>query len=188
MAGAVSSPGPGPATRGAYLAVPLLVGAAVSVALGVFGRLHTPTEEALWIGPFPSLVAMKVWLTIVVLALAVVQLVTALWIYGRLGWQAPSWLGGLHRGLGALALLVSLPVAANCLWVLGFESYSPRVLAHGLLGCAVYGAFVAKVLTLHGRRLPSWAVPVVAGLLLTAVVGVSLTSAVWYLATKGVPH
>src|SRR5262249_41925420 len=78
--------------------------------------------------------------------------------------------------------------AANCLWVLGFQTSGPRVLAHGLLGCAFYGAFVAKLLTLHSRRLPNWALPVVAGLLLTAVVGVSLTSAVWYLGTGGAPH
>jgi hypothetical protein len=179
---------PVPAKRGAYLAVPLLVGAAVAVALGVFGRLHTGTEKALWIGPFPSLIAMKVWLTLVVLGLALLQLVSALWIYGRLGGPAPRSIGTVHRGIGALAVLISLPVAANCLWVLGFESYSPRVVAHGLLGCAFYGAFVAKVLTLHSRRLPNWALPVVGGLLFTAVVGVSLTSSVWYLATEGVPH
>jgi hypothetical protein len=179
---------PVPVRRGAYVVVPLLVGAAVAVALGVFGRVHTATEKALWVGPFPSLIAMKVWLTLVVLGLALLQLISALWIYGRLGGRPPRSIGTVHRAIGALAVLISLPVAANCLWVLGFESYSPRVLAHGLLGCAFYGAFVAKVLTLHSRRLPNWALPVVAGLLFTAVVGVSLTSSVWYLATEGVPH
>jgi hypothetical protein len=187
MGGAADSTVP-TAPRGVLVAVPLLVGAAVSVALGVFGRLHTPTGEALWIGPFPSLVAMKVWLTIAVLALALAQFVSALWIYGRFGARPLRWVNGLHRGLGALAVLISLPVAANCLWVLGLQASTPRVLAHGLLGCAFYGAFVAKLLTLHSRRLPNWALPVVAGLLLTAVVGVSLTSAVWYLATEGAPH
>ena len=174
--------------RGVLVVVPLLVGAAVAVAIGVYGRMHTPTGVALWLGPFPSLLTMKVWLTIAVLGLALAQFVSALWIYGRLGARPPRWAGGLHRGLGALAVLISLPVAANCLWALGFQTSSPRVLAHGLLGCAFYGAFVAKVLTLHWRRLPNWALPVVAGLLLTAVVGVSLTSAVWYLATVGAPQ
>jgi uncharacterized protein DUF6529 len=188
MGGAPGRTVPVAAPRGFLLAVPLLVGAAVSVAVGVFGRLHTPTGTALFTGPFPSLVAMKVWLTVVVLGLALAQLVSALWIYGRLGRPAPPWLGGLHRGLGALAVLVSLPVAVNCLWVLGLQSSSPRVLAHGLLGCAFYGAFVAKVLVLRWRRLPNWALPAVAGLLFTTVVGVSLTSAIWYLATEGPPH
>jgi hypothetical protein len=181
----MSDAAPAPSTRVAFLVVPVLVGAAVAAALGVFSRLHTPTGEALWIGPFPSLSAMKVWLTIVVLALALVQLVSALWMYGRLGLRPPKWTGTLHRTVGVLAVLVSLPVAANCVWALGLESYSLRVLAHGLLGCAVYGALVAKVLSLHSRRLPKWAVPVMAGLLFTAVVGVGVTGAVWYLATQG---
>jgi hypothetical protein len=55
------------------------------------------------------------------------------------------------------------------------------------LGCAFYGAFAAKVLVLNSKRLPAWALPVVAGLLLTAVVGAGLTSAVWYFATIGTP-
>ena len=174
--------------RPALLVVPLLVGAVVSVALGVFGRVHTPGGRPIWLGPFPSVIAMKVWLTVVVLTLAAVQLVTALWMYGRLGGRPPQWVGALHKTTGTLAFVVSLPVAASCLWLLGFQSYSDRVLSHGLLGCAFYGAFVAKVLALHTKRLPNWAVPVVAGLLLTAVVGVGLTSAVWYLTTVGVPH
>jgi hypothetical protein len=184
----MSIPVSAPTRRGALLAVPLLAGAAVAVALGVFGRLHTPTARALWLGPFPSLLAMKVWLTVVVFALALVQLVSASWMYGRLGGRPPRWVSPLHRVSGVLAVLVSLPVAANCLWVLGLQSYSGRVLAHGLLGCAFYGAFVAKVLTVHSRRLPTWAIPVVAGLLFTAAVAVSLTSAGWYLATQGTPR
>jgi hypothetical protein len=183
----MSIPEPAPRRPGALLAVPLLAGAAVAVALGVFGRLHTPTARALWLGPFPTLTAMKVWLTIVVIALALVQLLSASWMYGRLGGRPPRWVGPLHRVSGVLAVLVSLPVAANCLWVLGLQSYNARVLAHGLLGCAFYGAFVAKVLTVHDRRLPTWAVPTVGGLLLTAAVAVSLTSAGWYLATEGTP-
>ena len=180
--------GPGlPAKRGAFIAVPLLAGAAVAVALGVFGRLHTPTGQALWKGPFPSVIAMKVWLTVVVLALALVQLFAALWMYGRLGVRPPQWIGRAHRAVGAVAVLVSIPVAANCLWVFGLQTYDGRVLAHGLLGCAFYGAFVAKVLTLHSRRVPGWALPVVAGLLFATVVAVSLTSAMWYLATHGRP-
>ncbi len=173
--------------RPALVLIPLLVGAAVAVALGVFGRAHPPTGRALWVWPFSSLIAMKVWLTVVVLALALVQLVTALWMYGRLGVRPASWAGRLHKTTGTLAFLVSLPVAVNCLWVLGLQSYDARVLAHGIFGCAFYGAFVAKVLTLHSRRLPGWALPVVAGLLLAAVVGVGVTSAVWYLSTRGLP-
>jgi hypothetical protein len=167
--------------------VPLLVGAALAVALGVFGRVHHPAGTVRWTGPFPDVYAMKVWLTLVVLILAAGQLITALWMYGKLGLRRPPWLGALHRSTGWATFLVSLPVAAACLWALGFQSGSTRVLAHGLLGCAFYGALAAKVIVVHSKRLPGWALPVVGGLVLTAVVGAGLTSAVWYFATIGAP-
>src|SRR6476659_9277916 len=98
-------------TRPWRLLAVLLPGAAIAVALGVFGRVHHPTGKVGWVGPFPSIYAMKVWLAVVVLALALVQLLLALWIYGKLGPQAPPWAGRLHRAVGGLAFLVSLPVA-----------------------------------------------------------------------------
>src|SRR5690349_16809922 len=83
--------------RPAFLLVPVAVGAVVAVALGVFGTVHTPTGRALFATPFASFYEMKVWLTTVALGFAFVQLVTALWMYGKLGRAAPSWAGGLHR-------------------------------------------------------------------------------------------
>ena len=50
------------------------------------------------------------------------QVVGALWIYGRLGIAAPSWLGTAHRVSGAVALALSVFVAYHCLWALGLES------------------------------------------------------------------
>ncbi|MDG4825220.1 DUF6529 family protein [Asanoa sp. WMMD1127] len=167
--------------------IPLLVGAAVSVALGVFGSVHEPAGEVPWQRPFPSIYAMKVWLSLGVLLLAAVQLVTALWMYGRLGLRRRPWLGPVHRATGFLAFVVSLPVAAACLWAFGFETYDARVLTHGILGAMVYGAFVAKVLVLHSRRLPGWALPAVAALLLATVVGATASSALWWVATIGLP-
>jgi hypothetical protein len=174
-------------TRSSLVLIPLLAGAVVAVVLGVFGRVHDPTGHVAWQEPFPSIYAMKVWLTTVVLVLALAQLATALWMYGKLGIPPRPWCGTVHRSLGGLAFLVSLPVAAACLWALGFQSTNARVLAHGLLGCAVYGAFVAKVLVVQSKRMPGWALPVAGGLLLTAVVGAGLTSAIWYFATIGTP-
>lgn len=173
--------------RPALFLVPLVVGALVSVALGVYGREHTPTHKALFYHPFSSMFAMKVWLTSIALALALIQLLSALWMYGKLGGRAPSWVGRLHKTTGTLAFLVTLPVAFHCLWALGFMDTDARVLAHSLLGCVFYGAFVAKVITLHSRRMPNWALPWVGGLLFTALVGVGLSSAVWYFATIGLP-
>jgi hypothetical protein len=111
-------------------------------------------------------------------------------MYGRLGplnRHAPARLGLVHRLVGAVALLVSLPVAYHCLWALGFESYTGRVLLHSLAGCLVYGAFVVKVVGLHGDASPGWLVPVAGGALFTLLVVTVLTSAVWYLGTQGLP-
>ena len=174
-------------TRPFLILIPLLVGAAVAVALGVFGGVHTPAGEVPWQRPFPSIYAMKVWLALGVLLLAAVQLFTALWIYGKLGLRRRSWLGPVHRTIGFLAFVVSLPVAAACLWAMGFQSYDARVLTHGILGSMFYGAFVAKILVLHSKRLPGWALPAVAGLLLATVVGAVTSSALWYIATVGLP-
>ncbi len=173
--------------RPALFLLPLLAGAVVAVALGVYGREHTPSHRALFLGPFHSVISMKVWLTSVALGLALVQLLTALWMYGKLGGRAPNWAGTLHKTTGTLAFLVTLPVAFYCLWALGFETTDARVVAHALLGCTFYGAFVAKVLTLHSKRLPNWALPWIGGTLFAVLVGVGLTSAVWYFANVGVP-
>jgi Family of unknown function (DUF6529) len=173
--------------RPAFLLVPLAVGAVVSVALGVYGKVHTATGRALFPTPFPSFFAMKVWLTAVAVGFALVQLVTALWMYGKLGRQAPSWAGALHRTTGILAFLLTVPVALHCLVSIGFMTTDARVIAHSLLGCVFYGVFVAKILTLHSRRVPNWALPWVAGFLFTVLVAVGLTSAGWYFVTIGLP-
>ncbi len=173
--------------RPAFLLGPLAAGAVVAVALGVYGKVHKGTGRALFPTPFPSFYAMKVWLTAVAVVFALVQLGTALWMYGKLGRRAPSWAGTLHRTTGIIAFLLTLPVAAHCLVSIGFMTTNARVIAHSLLGCLFYGAFVAKVLTLHAKRVPGWALPWVAGLLFTVLVAVGLTSAGWYLATIGVP-
>jgi hypothetical protein len=173
--------------RPAALLLPLGAGALLAVVLGVYGSVHPPTGKAVFTGPFPSMISMKVWLASIAVALAIVQLVTALWMYGKLGIPAPRWLGAFHRGTGTLAFIVTLPVAFHCLVSLGFATADARTLAHSLLGCLFYGAFVAKVLTLTSRRVPGWALPWVAGLLFAALVAVGLTSAGWYFTTVGVP-
>jgi len=162
-------------------------GALLAVALGVYAGVHPPTGTAIFTGPFPSMIAMKVWLTSIAVLLAIVQLVTALWMYGRLGVPAPRWVGAFHRGTGSLAFVVTLPVAFHCLVALGFGFSDRRILLHSLLGCLFYGAFVAKILTLTRRKVPGWALPWVAGVLFTALVGVGVTSAGWYFTTIGVP-
>ena len=102
---------------------------------------------------------------------ALVQLASALWLYGRLPLRAgPAWLGSLHRISGRVAFLFSLPVAYHCLYQLAFQDSTARVLLHSLLGCAFYGAFAAKVVIVRSHALPGWALPIAGGLVFTILV------------------
>ena len=93
---------------------------------------------------------MKVWLSSVAVLFALLQVFTALWMYGRLPIASrPAWLGNAHRISGRLAFLISLPVAYHCLYQLAFQDTTTRVLAHSLLGCLFYGAFATKVTLIH---------------------------------------
>ena len=69
----------------------------------------------------------------------------------------------------------------------GRVTTTPRVLAHGLLGCAFYGAYAAKMLGLRVRGLPSWTLPVLGGSVFTVFLLVWMTSAAWFFTRSGVP-
>ncbi|MGV8909243.1 MAG: DUF6529 family protein [Propionicimonas sp.] len=176
-----ASPATGDGTR--LLVVFIVVGAAVAVALGAYGRVHEPTGATLTTLGFPSLISMKVTLGTAAMVLCVVQLLTALRIFGRIGHgPTPRAVAVTHRFSGVLAVLLSVPVAFHCLWSLGFGAYDARVLAHSLFGCVFYGVFVTKMLTLRSHRMPAWALPLLGGVLFTVMVVVWLTSAVWFFA------
>jgi hypothetical protein len=179
------------ATAGRPASVKLLVaaaaGAAVALALGVYGHVHDPSQQLVFTLFFSSTIAMKVWVGTAALAFGVVQVATALWLYGKLPWEPASWTGIVHRISGRLAFLLSLPVAYHCLWSLGFQDTNARVLAHSLLGCAFYGAFVAKVTIVRSKGLPGVALPIVGGLTFALLVAVWLTSAFWFIGQQGWP-
>jgi hypothetical protein len=176
-----------PNPRLARVLVPIAIGAGVSVALGVYGRTHEATLIAVNLAGFSSPITAKVWLATGSAFFAVVQLVSALVMYGKMpGVRAPSWIGRLHRWSGRVAFLLAVPVAVHCLYALGFESSSPRVLLHSLLGCFFFGAFTAKMLLLTRKGLPGWALPVLGGLVFTALAGLWLTSSLWFFTSVGV--
>jgi hypothetical protein len=165
-----------------------LVGAAVSLTLGIYANAHNPSSDLSITLGFTNTFTMKVWLATIALAFAVVQVLSATWIYGKLPLgQAPDWLGVAHRISGRLAFLVSLPVAYHCLYQLGFQHTSTRVLTHSILGCLFYGAFAAKVVIVRSRNLPAVALPIVGGLTFALLTYVWLTSAYWYIHNSGFP-
>jgi hypothetical protein len=187
------------ATAQKSMTIPLTAfaaGAVVAVLVGVFGRLHTPTLAGTTTLGYTTVLAMKTVVATGIAALIVVQIVTALWIYGKLGVRAPRWLGKLHRTTGAIALVLSLFVAYHCLWSLGLEvghlpdgePVSVRTFVHGLIGCTVMGAIVVKIVAVRSRRAPGWFLPVAGGLLFSLLLLAILTSAVWYIGEKGWPQ
>lgn len=162
------------------------VGAAVAVGLGVYGSLHDPSGHAINVTGFSSPLAVKAWLTTAALVLAVVQVVTAAGMWGRLGLGSAAWVAPVHRWAGRLAVLATLTVVVHCLYALGFQHGSARVLVHSLLGCFFFGAFVSKMLALPNRSLPGWTLPVLGGLVAAGLTGIWLTSALWFFTTFGI--
>jgi Family of unknown function (DUF6529) len=160
----------------------LAAGCAVAVVIGVYSGLHSPSGVPVTIPGFSGPLYAKAWLTSLAALLAVVQLVSAIRIY-RPG--APAWVATLHRWSGRSAVIVTLPVVVHCVYALGFETESARVLVHALLGCFFYGAFVSKMLILTRRGMPGWALPVVGGAVFTGLIGLWFTSAFWLFTTKG---
>lgn len=175
-----------PGTTAVLLAVG--IGAAVAVVLGVYGSVHEPSGFAINLAGFSGPLYVKAWLTTVAFVLALVQIATSMAMYGRFGPAAASaaWTGPVHRWSGRLAVLVTVPVVVHCLYALGFDASSPRVLVHSLAGCLFYGAFVAKMLLLSRSGSPRWALPVFGGLVFTLLTALFLTSSLWVFATKGV--
>jgi hypothetical protein len=163
-------------------------GALVALTLGVYGNVHEPASDLSITLGFADTITMKVWLASLAVLLAVVQLASALWLYGRLPLgPGPAWLGSLHRISGRVAFLLSLPVAYHCLYQLAFQTTSARVVIHSLLGCAFYGAFATKVVVVRSRSLPGLALPVAGGALFTLLVAAWLTSAGWFISENGFP-
>jgi hypothetical protein len=170
-------------------------GAVIALLVGVFGKVHDPSLGGTTTLGFDTVIGMKVVLSTVVGVLAVVQVIGALWIYGKLGIKAPPWLGKAHRVSGTIALALAVFVAYNCLWALGLESGTfadgekvpTRTVVHGVLGCAVIGALVVKVVAVRSKRAPGWFLPVAGGLLFALLVVAVLTSAGWYLDENGWP-
>jgi hypothetical protein len=164
-----------------------LAGATVAVVLGVYGRLHQPTGVAVNVAGFSGPLEAKVWLATGGFVLAVVQLISALAMYGRLpvGAAFQAW-GPLHRWSGRAAFLLTVPVAVHCLYAVGFQSFDARTLAHSVFGCTFYGAFTAKMLTLPRHDAPGWLLPVLGGGVFALLVLLWASSALWFFTTTGV--
>ena len=185
----VATPAVSPPRSRPALALVLLIGAAVAVAIGVYARVHSPASRPLFLLFFSGMLQLKAWFATAALILIAGQLVTALWMWDHLpgAGPAPAWLEGLHRWSGSVAFTLTLPAAVHCVWALGFVTTTPRVLAHSVLGCAFYGGYAAKMLGIRLRGLPRWTIPVLGGTVFALFLLVWTTSAAWFFSRSGVP-
>jgi mono/diheme cytochrome c family protein len=166
-------------TRGwRWVLVPATVGALVSLTAGLLAR-HQPRSTGYFQLFFSDPVHLKAGFASAAAALACFQLFTAAWIFRKLPWPKPGWVNPVHRWTGRLAFAFTLPVAYHCIFKLGFQHPDNRVLAHSLFGCAIYGAFAAKVTILRLHHFPRFVLPVAGGLLFATLIGVWYTSALW---------
>ncbi len=131
---------------------------------------------------FSTTIVAKAWLATAAIILAVFQVLTGSRMYGKLGFlplRGPR-VAFLHRWSGRLAILLTLPVFFHCVTILGFGAPDTRVAVHSIAGTFVYGVFAAKMLIVHDRSLPGWALPV-AGATMASTLGLLwLTSSLWY--------
>ena len=161
----------------------VLLAAAVTGALYAIGRLHAPDYTVSLFGQAGiAAITLKSLLASVALGLAAVQVLLALWLYRKLPLAPgpPRPVPVVHRVIGFALFALTVPVAVHCLIAYGVQLTSPRVAVHSVAGCFFYGAFAAKVLLVHSRRLPGWALPLAGGTLAVVIGVLWYTSALWY--------
>jgi hypothetical protein len=155
----------------------------VTAALAVFGLEHTPDYTFSLFGhPGVGALSLKSKAATGILGLALLQLLLALWMFGRLpgAGTAPHPIRRVHRICGIVLFVATLPVAVHCMIAYGVQTTSARVTVHSLAGCFFYGAFVAKILVVRSRQMPGWVLPVAGGVLVTVVGVLWYTSALWF--------
>jgi hypothetical protein len=132
---------------------------------------------------FSTPIAFKAWFASAAALFAIVQVLTGARIFGKLTGIVPvppPRVNRIHRWSGRIAVLLTLPVAFHCVFILGFHTDDARVLAHSLLGSFIYGVFAVKVFFVRDRDHPRWVVPLAGGTLFTVLALLWSTSSLWY--------
>jgi len=162
-----------------------LIAAALALALGVYGSVHDPTGRDLPTAWFDSTRSLKSWLATTAIALMILQALIGLRINpARTSLSPPRpRLVEVHRLVGTVAFALTLPVVFHCLWSLGFQTSSTRVLIHSLAGTAAYGAYAAKILLVRRPDSPRWAIPAAGAFVLVIFVVAWWSSAMWFFTT-----
>jgi hypothetical protein len=134
---------------------------------------------------FSSAIAGKAWLATGAFVLAIVQVLTASRMWGKLRAVVPlsfTTARRVHRWSGRIALLLTLPVFFHCVTILGFQTPDARVAIHSIAGSFVYGVVAAKLLVIRhrSRNYAPWVLPLLGGSLAAVLTTLWLTSSLWY--------
>ena len=132
---------------------------------------------------FSSTIAFKSWFATAAVVLAVVQVLTASRMWGKLQRVIPLSFPvakRIHRWSGRLAVVCTLPVFFHCVFILGFQTPDTRVAVHSVVGTFIYGVFVAKMLVIREKGYPHWVLPVAGSTMATMLVVLWATSSLWY--------
>jgi len=171
-----------------FLVLPLLLFAFVPLVVGFVASktVREPYETPFSHLFFSDTLHMKAWLITAALLLSLGQLLTASRIYELLRFPPKGrFYHVVHRWSGRIAILLTLPAAYHCIFLLGFDTDDARVYGHSLLGSFLYGAVLAKVLIVRSNRFRGWALPIAGGVLFSILLGLWLTSGFWFFSTFG---
>src|SRR5260370_16538360 len=96
---------------------------------------------------FSDTIHMKAWLATGAIVLALFQALTGARLFEivRFAPYGRFW-SRIHRGSGYLAILLTLPVAYHCIFLLGFETTTVRLTVHSPLPSPSYTPFPAQLL------------------------------------------
>ena len=128
---------------------------------------------------FSSTIAGKAWFATGAVTLAIVQVLTASRMWGKLKRVVPLSFANakrVHRWSGRLAVLLTIPVFFHCVTMLGFKTPDARVAVHSIAGSFVYGVLAAKLLVIRWKGYPHWVLPVLGGSLAAVLTTLCLTS------------
>jgi hypothetical protein len=170
------------------IVLPLALVAFVAITVGFVASktVRQPYETPFFHLFFSDTLHMKAWLITASLLLALGQLLTASRIYEVLRFPPKGrFYHVVHRWSGRTAILLTLPVAYHCIFLLGFGTYDARAYIHSLLGSLLYGTVLAKVLIVRSSGFRGWALPLAGSVLFSILLGLWLTSAYWYFSTFG---
>ena len=172
-----------------HLVLPLLLFAFVALAVGFVSSktIRQPYETPFSHLFFSDTLHMKARLPMGMRRVLPGQLLTASRIYEVLRLPPKGrFYHVVHRWSGRTAILLTLPAAYDCIFLLGFETGDTRVYIHSLLGSSLYGAVLAKLLVVRSSGFRGWALPLAGGVLFCILVGLWLTSALWFFSSVGI--